>query len=153
MKKSRPEREPPSARDRALGLLSRREHSTREQKQKLAQRGYEAGERDDAIESLKRSDYQSDDRFAEVLIRQRAAAGYGPRYIEAELRSHSIAPAAHREAFDAQDWPDIARQLVRKRGAPTDRAAQMKIAQFLARRGFSADLIRKLTKAEIDADL
>src|SRR5690349_12386 len=103
------------ARDRALGLLSRREHSTRELKQKLAQRGYEAGERDDAIDSLKRSDYQSDDRFAAVLIRRRAESGYGPRHIEAELRSHGIAPAAHRESFDEQDWAAIAAALARKR--------------------------------------
>jgi regulatory protein len=148
--KKRAEREPPSARDRALGLLSRREHSTRELKQKLAQRGYEAADRDDAIESLARSDYQSDDRFAEVLIRQRAAAGYGPRYIESELRSHGIAPAAHRELFDAQDWSTAAKRLVARRYDLRDRSAQLKAAQFLARRGFSSDLVRKLTKAEID---
>src|SRR5689334_14470071 len=134
----KPAADKPSARDRALGLLSRREHSTRELKQKLAQRGYDAADRDDAVESLTRSDYQSDERFAEVLIRRRAEAGYGPRYIEAELRSHGIASAAHREAFDAHDWPAIARALVRKRYDLEERAAQLKAAQFLARRGFSA---------------
>jgi len=47
----------------AMGLLVRREHSRRELKQKLRQRGKEADEIDTALESLSRQDFQNDARF------------------------------------------------------------------------------------------
>jgi regulatory protein len=130
-------------------MLARREHSVRELKLKLAQRGYAKPDSESALTALTRDRYQSDERYAEVLIRHRAAAGYGPRYIEAELRSHGIAAAAHRALLDGQDWPANARDLVRKRyGAkPNDTATRTKAAQFLSRRGFSSEVIRRVMGA------
>lgn len=150
----RDEPEPPSAYDRALGLLSRREHSARELKRKLDQRGYDADEGDAAVAALNRDDYQSDDRFADVLIRQRAAAGYGPRHIEAELRQHGIDAREHRARFDEHDWTAIAAGLVRRKSGrkALDRAALQKLAQSLARRGFPANIVYAATKLPVDPD-
>src|SRR5688572_4006581 len=102
----------PSAFDRALGLLSRREHSSRELKTKLTARGYEPDEVVETLATLERSQYQSDERYAEVLARSRIAAGYGPRFIEAELRTHGIPPACVRDQLAAEDWHARAVQVV-----------------------------------------
>ena len=86
--RSRKERPEPSAYQRALGLLVRRDHSRRELSRKLRARGVESEEADAALLVLARQDFQNDARFAEDLARTRAGAGYGPRYIRAELGTH-----------------------------------------------------------------
>ncbi len=141
----------PSAHDRALALLARREHSAREIKQRLAARGHDDDESERALTDLQRSHYQSDERFAEVLIRARVGAGYGPRYIEAELRSHRIDPRPHRAALAEHDWAALAKTLVRRRyGARLDtREVAQKAAQFLARRGFPGAAVARATRVEV----
>ena len=83
----------PSAYNKALGLLARREHSRRELRQKLDRGGYEGDEATDAIERLGAQHYQDDERFAELLIRSRSAQGYGPLRLRAELKSHGLPDA------------------------------------------------------------
>ena len=76
----------PTPVQRALGLLVRREHSRKELGRKLAARGVEAGEAEAAIERLAGEGWQDDTRFAQFLVRSRAATGYGPIYIRAATR-------------------------------------------------------------------
>jgi regulatory protein len=142
-------RERPGAYAQALGLLARREHSARELERKLAKRGIDDIERGAALQAAQARRYQDDTRFAQALIRKRVAAGYGPRYIEAELRSHGIDPRSMRAELVAQDWSALARALVgkrfgRARAAATDRA---KVAALLARRGFPAASLSAVTGA------
>ncbi|MBK7012354.1 MAG: RecX family transcriptional regulator [Xanthomonadales bacterium] len=59
-------------------------------KTKLDRSGFSRDESATAIDALKKQAYQSDERFAELLARSRAANGYGPRRIFAELKSHGI---------------------------------------------------------------
>ena len=86
----RKEKPPLPPRERALGLLSRREHSARELKRKLQQKGVAAEEAGDVVGEMGDRNYQSDARFAESLVRRRALDGYGPLRIRAELASHGI---------------------------------------------------------------
>jgi len=151
-KADRPER---SAYDKALGLLARREHSARELKTKLALRGHAGEEAGAAIDRLKDQQYQDDERFAASLARKRAAQGYGPQRIHAELKSHGLADPAIRAALASLDidWAaSAAAQLRRHAGsrAPADRAERGKRAQFLLRRGFDAATVRAVTRAEMD---
>ena len=144
-----------SAFDRALGLLSRREHSARELSRKLVDRGHTKDEAAAAVGAAAERSYQSDARFAESVIRRRAGAGYGRRYVESELKSHGIDPRQHREAIDEVDWPAAALDALRKRGlAMVDRDARHKASQYLARRGFDPVAIRHATatSAAIDPD-
>lgn len=145
------EAKPPGAYERALGLLARREHSGRELQRKLASRGHDAAESKRALGALREERLQSDERFAGSLIRQRAAAGYGPRHVEAELRSHGIDPRAHGEALRDPDWRAIARRMLAKRygAGPIAREQRTKAAQYLARRGFPADIVYAATGARI----
>jgi regulatory protein len=154
LRKKASDGKPKGAYERAVGLLARREHSSRELTQKLRQRGVEPDEAEAAVTRLRREDYQSDRRFAEVLIRHRAAAGYGPRYIDAELRSHGLNPVELRDALAEHDWLEIARTLVRKRAKPglKGKAERTRLAQFLARRGFAGSVIYTATGTEVSED-
>lgn len=125
----------------AMGLLVRREHSRRELKQKLRQRGKEAEEIDTALESLSRQDFQNDSRFAMALARSRQAAGYGPVRIRAELAQHSLGTELIAETMASlpDDWLDTAQGLVARRylrKIQSDPAQSRKAADFLLRRGF-----------------
>jgi regulatory protein len=147
-RKSRPE---PTPLQRALGLLVRREHSRKELTRKLLARGVEAEAASAAVERLAGEGWQDDVRFAELLVRSRAATGYGPLHIRAELATHGLdseAVAAALAAFDA-NWTQNARDLVRRRfgeSGPIDLAQRRKAADLLARRGFDGDCIRTATR-------
>ncbi len=141
--------------DKALGLLARREHSARELKTKLALRGHEAGEADAAIDRLKGQHYQDDERFAAALARRRAAQGYGPRRIAAELKTHGLGDAAIRIAIGSveADWSSLASSQLRRHygdavAAGFDERARR--AAFLLRRGFDPATVSAVTRAEMD---
>ena len=69
----------------AIDLLSRREHSILEIKQKLRIRDYPQQEIENVIERLIKDDYLSEERYADSLFRQRLNKGYGWRFISNEL--------------------------------------------------------------------
>lgn len=136
---------------RALGLLTRREHSRKELARKLTARGVDSAEAESTVAKLAKEGWQDDNRFAESLVRSRISTGYGPIRIRAELGMHALDRDAVARALDTfeGDWSDVARDLVRRRfgeRVPSDRALQRKAAEFLIRRGFAADHIRAATR-------
>ncbi len=145
----------PTPVQRGLGLLVRREHSRQELTRKLTARGVERADADVAVARLSAAGWQDDTRFAASLVRNRAAAGYGPVRIRAELGMHGLdraAVAAALEGFD-RDWTELARELVRRRLGPAvaeDRTVQRKAAELLLRRGFGAEQIRAATRYDPD---
>ena len=148
-RRRRPE---PSPIQRALSLLTRREHSRQELARKLAFRGVAAGDAQAAIDKLADAGWQDDTRFAESLVRSRASAGYGPAFIRAELGTHGLGSEAVAGAVDSfdGDWDENARDLVRRRHPDAlagDRAAQRKAADFLLRRGFAMEHVRAAMKS------
>ncbi len=133
---------------RALALLVRREHSRKELARKLADRGIEKEAASAAIEKLTGDGWQSDTRFAELLVRTRAAHGQGPIRIRAELGTHGLGAdiiETAMEAFDG-DWRQAAQDLAQRRFglalASADPAQRRKAADFLYRRGFDGDTVR-----------
>ena len=144
-----------SAFGKGIDLLSRREQSARELKGKLAREGYEKEETEEALQQLQRSDYQNDERFADVVARSRASQGHGPRRIFAELKSHGIADAFIASAIAAVDidWVDSALRQYRRRygSSPASTPAESaKRAAFLMRRGFDGSTVRAVTRAPVD---
>jgi regulatory protein len=131
----------PSAYQRALGLLVRREHSRKELGRKLSAKGVEREDADLALDKLNKQDFQNDARFAAALARSRASAGYGPQRIRAELATHALARddiAAALEACD-RDWDASARDIIVRRYANKDLGdpnLRRKAVDFLLRRGF-----------------
>ena len=127
--------------ERALGLLTRREHSRKELVQKLTSRGMEAAEVESTVARLANDGWQDDARFAESLVRARASSGYGPVRLRAELATHGLDRDAVARALDSfsGDWAEIASDLVRRRFGPVanfDLARRRKAVDFLVRRGF-----------------
>ncbi|WP_188796861.1 regulatory protein RecX [Dyella nitratireducens] len=150
-----PNRPKPSAYNKALGLLARRDHSRKELRQKLDRSGYARDEASEALERLGEQHYQDDERFAETLIRNRSAQGYGPMRLRVELKSHGLSDARIRSLLDAADvdWTESAAvQLRRRYGVvgTTDPAERARRAQFLLRRGFPAATVRDVTRADVD---
>jgi regulatory protein len=147
----KPRRQESTPAQRALALLVRREHSRPELIRKLLARGISEDEAVAAVEKMAATGWQDDNRFACSLARTRAANGYGPLRIRAELASHGLGAESVTAAFAAlaetgeDDWPTRARDLVRRRfGLSIDRtpALQRKAADFLIRRGFGGDSVR-----------
>ena len=138
-----------SARQKAMDLLARREHSEQELRQKLKSRGYDSDTVEDAILSLRQDGLLSDERFAESYVHHRYNAGMGPIRIRYELRQKGISVAladAYLETFSGR-WDELMRQLrQRKYGAtiPDDYAERMKQARFLQNRGFSPESVMRL---------
>lgn len=133
---------------RALGLLVRREHSRNELTRKLTARGIEREDAEAAVDKLSEAGWQDEARFAHSLVRNRAAAGYGPLHIRAELGTHRLPDELVRQAMDDYDgdWADNARDLVRRRfpAGLDDPARRRKAADLLVRRGFGGQLVGQL---------
>ncbi len=141
--------------DRAYALLSRREHSAHELRQKLKQKfaGRLGDETcDEIVGRLTRQGAQSDERFAEMLCRSRFNAGKGPVRLQRELQEHQIEDhlidAAMTQYNDS--WRDLAEQVRgRKFGCspPSSYAEWAKQARFLQQRGFSTAQIRQYSES------
>ena len=133
---------------RALALLVRREHSRKELARKLADRGIENEAASAAIEKLTGDGWQSDARFAEMLVRTRAAHGQGPLRIRAELGTHGLDSETIESALGVFEgnWRQVAQDLARRRFgldlASADAPRRRKAADFLYRRGFDGDTVK-----------
>jgi regulatory protein len=133
---------------RALALLVRREHSRKELTRKLAERGIERESALAAVDRLTGDGWQSDARFAEMLVRSRVAQGQGPVRIRAELGTHGLGQEMIEKALAGFDgsWTQAARDLAQRRfGAglvSADMAQRKKAADFLYRRGFDGEAVR-----------
>lgn len=150
--KKPPELSASGARDRALRALARREHSAAELKRKLQDRGHPEPAAAEVVENLSRAGWQSDARYAAMLLRSRIAQGYGPQRIEAELEQAGIAPAEIAAAMQAAgtDWKALAGTLHarRFRSAPASAADWQKQYRYLAARGFTPEQIHAALKHE-----
>ena len=137
------------ARDSALRLLARREHSQYELRRKLKARGY--GDRlvDELLAELITERLLSDTRYAEAMVTNRASRGYGPLRICMELRDRGVAEGIVDKALQGAevDWDERLRHTYdRKYGgiAVESFKTWASRAQFLKNRGFSVDAIRRV---------
>jgi len=135
------------ARNSAMRLLARREHSRAELRGKLVGRGFENNSVEELLQGLEDQDLLSDERFAMSLIASRAETGYGPKRIDLELRNRGVSEELAREALAKAevDWgQQVTDQAVRKFGSdPAQTFPEWaRRARYLERRGFSQDAIR-----------
>ena len=149
--RNRRRRPEPSPTQRALGLLTRREHSRKELARKLVSRGVETDDAEAVIDKLTAAGWQDDARFAQSLLRSRVAAGYGPAWIRAELGTHGLGAEAVSAALASfeDDWTDVACELIHRRFGEAGRldvAQRRKAADLLLRRGFSMEQVRVATR-------
>lgn len=139
-----------SAEQGALRLLARREHSARQLKAKLEQRGLEASQVAELVDGLARQGWQSDTRYAELLVRSRRSQNYGPERITAELRVAGVEPGLIAETLEQAgvDWDQVAEAAREKRfGAlPANAAEAARQYRHLLGRGFEPERIRRLLR-------
>lgn len=136
-------------RDKALQLLTRREHSFAELRQKLLARDFSAELIEEVLEALVQRGHLSDRRYAEALASHRAKNGYGPIYISQELREKGVDTGIAEAALSAVEmsWIDIAdarHQSHFKGQPPQDYSDWSRRAAYLKRRGFQTEIILKV---------
>ena len=140
---------------RALALLVRREHSRKELARKLGERGIDTEAALAAVDKLADDGWQSDGRFAEMLVRTRVAHGQGPVRIRAELGTHGLDQESIEAALGGFEgsWTEAALEVARRRFdldlMSTDVALRRKVADFLYRRGFDGVAVRAVLSSNL----
>lgn len=137
------------ARDAALRLLARREHSRQELVLKLGARGFQKQDIIEIIDHLADEGLQSDARFAESFTRYRINRGQGPLRIRAELQQRGVSKELITAALNSEDadWLELAEEQRRKRfgqSIPETATEQARQQRFLHYRGFSSEDIRSI---------
>ena len=135
--------------NKALDLVSRREHSRHELMQKLNKRFPETMPIiEEALDKLVLNNILDDERFAEMYLNARARKGFGPKKIEMELYSKKVDPILISNAIEAyESWIENAENELKKKFKgiePIDYKSQMKQKQFLFNRGFSTQIIERI---------
>jgi regulatory protein len=138
---------------RALGWLARREYSRADLRRRLQQYESSAEEVEALLDRLESRRLLSDQRFTESLIHRRGER-FGVARLRQELAQHGVSAdeaAASLEVLRASEF-DRARAVWLKRfgDPPADAAERLRQMRFLAARGFSHEVIRRLLRFEPD---
>ena len=136
-----------SLKGRALRLLSGREHSRAELVRKLARYEEIPGSLAQALDELEAKGFISEQRVIASLLHRRAGK-LGNARLKQELQGKGLAPAAVGAAMADLQGSEAARALAvwqKKFGMPApDAPAAARQMRFLASRGFSAEVIRRV---------
>ncbi|UPQ88339.1 recombination regulator RecX [Vibrio sinaloensis] len=142
------ERKPPtlSSKEAAMQLLSRRDHGEYELYQKLALKGYDQQEIQQAVNFCQDHNYLDDLRYAKSQIRQHVYKGHGERRIRQELQQKRVADSVVEAALveEQQDWFELAKQAAQKKfkgNRAKDQKEYAKQVRFLQYRGYSFEQI------------
>ena len=135
--------------NKALDLISRREHSRYELMQKLNKRYPETRPLiEEVLDKLIVNNILDDERFAEMYINSRARKGFGPKKIEMELSSKHVESFIISSSLEAYDnWIENAKKELLKKFkgiVPRDYQSKIKQKQFLFNRGFSTQIIDRV---------
>jgi regulatory protein len=140
-----------SAKSVAVRLLSRREHSAFEIRDKLLKRDFDEKEIAQAIVELQQGGWLSDERFAEAYIRMRQLKGFGPIRIAIELNERGVEEAVVDNYLHSSDdlWLQSLREQYQKKyrdKAIEDYNDKAKRIRFLQYRGFNLNAICQVVK-------
>ncbi|MDR2614861.1 MAG: recombination regulator RecX [Candidatus Accumulibacter sp.] len=145
-----------SLRERALRFLARREYARAELAQKLAAHAESAEEVEAVLDDLASRGFVSDARYAEMRVRARSAR-FGDARLAQEMRAAGVDDELVGEAL-AQTKDELARakDIWRRKygaaGLPADVAERARQTNFLARRGFSGETIRRVLRGAREDD-
>jgi regulatory protein len=144
----------PSLKARAIGYLSRREHSRQELRRKLSAYSDDPAEIESVLDDLQRDHWQSDARYAQAYVHRKSSAQGTVRILQS-LRQQGVADTEltdlGRQLRDSE--PERARAVWQRRfGAPpADARDYARQYRFLAGRGFSAECIRRILGGREDS--
>ncbi len=126
--------------NKALDLLSRREHSSKEIKEKLILRFDDIVIINSVITKLEENNLINDTRFAEAYVSSRKRKGFGPKKITFELLSKGVSESVANRMIDEEGgWKRAAKLAFTKKfknGLSSDLKNSLKQKSFLKNRGF-----------------
>ena len=127
--------------NKALDLLSRREHSRMELYLKLVKRFESKEDINSALDKLEENNLLSDSRFAEEYVQARRRKGFGPIKIKVELEKRGVEELLISNQINKfDDWDNVAELSFKKRfpdGASKDFKQLQKQKNFLTNKGFT----------------
>jgi regulatory protein len=139
----------------AVRILTKRDHSKYELKQKLQQRGFASKVIDTVIAECERLDYINDLRTAHLYILQLKRKCFGRRYVRMALKKKRLGGAVaenlllknYPEADERENAGKILEKK-RKKFEPEEdlKKRKEKIYRFLCSRGFSKYVISELVR-------
>ncbi|MBT9590046.1 MAG: recombination regulator RecX [Thiobacillus sp.] len=142
----KPTPEPGDLRERALGLLARREHSRAELARKLETAGFAREEIALLLDAFEAKNWLSDQRFAESYVADHRARA-GSIKLAYDLRQRGVPDSIIESVLnDNRDSEhDRAREVWRKKfGAPPANAAEKaRQIRFMQSRGFAGEVVRR----------
>ena len=132
------------ARERALTLVSQRQMSARELRDKLRQKGIEPETADWCVDWLTERGLLDEAAYAAAVVRHYAARGYGAGRVRAELSRRGLPRELADEAMEAMPGGQekLDRLIAARLRDPGDRDEVRKLSASLYRRGFSSEEIR-----------
>lgn len=123
-----------------LKLLTKREYASFELKHKLSNK-YTIEAIDKALASLQEKNYQSDDRYCQMILDHMVFTYYGPRkYVSYCVKNHISADIYKKYIFKV-NWDKIALLLLKKKynSKNLTKEEKIKALSFLFRRGFLSE--------------
>lgn len=137
-------------REYLLRLLSLRDHSKVELKQKVIQKGISPKFLDEILEEFEALNYLNEERFVKAFIRDKTTlSGWGSIKIKLALKKKGISDTLIHTYLDDQNTDALKEQmqtLVLKKAARFKRESdeikrKKKIYEYLARKGYPSDVI------------
>jgi len=126
--------------NKSLDLLSRREHSRKEVKEKLLLRYENTEQINIVLEKLVSNNLINDSRFAEAYVLNRKRKGFGPKKIIFELISKGVKESIANEVVEIEGgWIEAARSAFKKKykdDQNIETKEKLKQKTFLQNRGF-----------------
>lgn len=145
------------ARDRAMQYVASRERSVHELRSRLLRDGYSAAMVSEIVDRYTELQIVDDTRYAESWVRQRIAAGYGPRRIAQELSQRGIDPQLVAEVVRSagdDEVDDVSRARASLKGArPHDRKDRERLIRRLVGRGFSLGVALEAVESGDDHEM
>jgi regulatory protein len=147
-----------SLKARAVGLLSRREHSRFELERKLAPFAESAEELSLVLDELSKNGWQSDARYTQSWVHRKASL-HGAARIGQDLRQRGVSATEVARVQEKLKLTDLARArgVWQKKFANLpqsgDVAEYARQGRFLLSRGFSSDVIRTVLGGWEPSDL
>jgi regulatory protein len=139
----------------AVRILSKRDHSKYELKQKLHQRGFASKVIDTVIAECERLDYINDLRTAHLYILQLKRKCFGRRYVRMALKKKRLSGAVAENLllknYPEADERENAGKILQKKEKTFEpeedlKKRKEKIYRFLCSRGFSKYVISELIR-------
>ena len=136
----------------ALRILTRRDHSCAELKQKLSARGFEDQQIAAAVSECLRLAYLDDDRFTLSCLGSLRRRGYGVRRIRQVLKTKGVSGCLVENVIEkhyplSEQFEDCDKVLKEKLERTATSPGRQKLYRFLLQRGFPVSIVADVIRA------